>query len=103
MKYTFINANSDLGVHIDGTNNGPKLITNNFKNYEIITIEKDNTIIKSKNKSDLAKNLEEVNIFNKLLFDKITNLLNENKFPITVGGDHSIAIASSLASNNPNN
>lgn len=100
MKYTLINANSDLGVHIDGTNNGPKLITNNFKNYEIITIEKDNTIIKSKNKSDLAKNLEEVNAFNKLLFDKITYLLNENKFPITVGGDHSIAIASSLASNN---
>lgn len=100
MKYTFINANSDLGVHIDGTNTGPNLITDNFKNHEVITIEKNTNIIKSKDKSDLAKNLKEVNNFNKLLFDKITNLLNENKFPITVGGDHSIAIASSLASNN---
>ena len=40
------------------------------------------------------------NNFNKLLFDKITNLLNENKFPITIGGDHSVAIASALATNN---
>lgn len=100
MKYTFINANSDLGVHIDGANNGPNLITNNFKNYEVITVEKNNNIIKSKDKSDLAKNLNEVNNFNKLLYKEITNLLNEDKFPITIGGDHSIAIASALASNN---
>ena len=100
MKYTFINANSDLGVHIDGSNKGPNLITKNFLNYEKITIEKTNTTKKSKDKSDLAKNLDSVNSFNKLLFDKITNILNENKFPITIGGDHSIAIASALASNN---
>lgn len=99
MKYTFINANSDLGVHIDGTNNGPNLITKNFNNYETHTINKDNKTKKSKDKSDLAKNLKEVNNFNKLLYDKILNLLKEDKFPITIGGDHSIAIASALASN----
>lgn len=100
MKYTFINANTDLGTHIDGTNKGPSLITNNFKNYEIITIEKNNNKEKSKDTTDLAKNINEINVFNKLLFNTITNLLNENKFPITIGGDHSIAIASALASNN---
>lgn len=99
MKYTFINANSDLGVHIDGTNNGPNLITKNFNNYEIHSLNKNDKIKKSKDKSDLAKNLNEINKFNQKLFDKILSLLKDNKFPITIGGDHSIAIASALASN----
>lgn len=100
MKYTFINANSDLGVHVDGTNQGPNLITNNIFKYEVLKIDKDNNIIKSKDKLDLAKNLDAVNNFNKELYNKVTDVLNENKFPITIGGDHSIAIASALASNN---
>lgn len=100
MKYTFINANTDLGVHIDGTNQGPNLITNNFSDYETINLEKKSKYQKNKDKNNLAKNLYEINDFNKNLFNKVTNILNEEKFPITIGGDHSIAIASALASNN---
>lgn len=99
MKYTFINANTDLGVHIDGTNKGPKSITENFNNFEIINVDKNKEYQKDKSKDNLSKNLEEINIFNKKLFNTITNILKEDKFPITIGGDHSIAIASSLASN----
>lgn len=99
MKYKFINANTDLGVHIDGTNKGPILITENFNNYEIINVNKKEEYQKNKNKENLAKNLDEINNFNKELFSTVTETLKEGKFPITIGGDHSIAISSALASN----
>lgn len=99
MKYKFINANTDLGVHIDGTNKGPILITENFNNYEVINVNKKEEYQKEKDKDNLAKNLDEINNFNKELFNIVTDSLNEGKFPITIGGDHSIAIASALASN----
>lgn len=95
-----IEAKSDLGLHIDGANLGPSLITSNINNK--ISIEKENCI-KSNDPSDLKKNLKEVNNFNTKLYNKVLEVLNDNKFPITIGGDHSIAIASSLASRSKNN
>ena len=95
-----IEAKSDLGLHIDGANLGPSLITSNIDNK--IIIEKENCI-KSNDPSDLKKNLKEVNNFNTKLYNTVIDVLNNNKFPITIGGDHSIAIASSLASRSKNN
>lgn len=95
-----IEAKSDLGLHIDGANLGPSLITSNIDNK--IIIEKENCI-KSTNPNDLKKNLKEVNNFNTKLYNTVIDVLNNNKFPITIGGDHSIAIASSLASRSKNN
>lgn len=95
-----IEAKSDLGLHIDGANLGPSLITSNIDNK--IIIEKENCI-KSNDPSDLKKNLKEVNNFNTKLYNTVIDVLNNNKFPITIGGDHSIAIASSLASKSKNN
>ncbi len=94
-KITLIGAGSDLGVHIDGARNGPKKILANYSNYKTILLEQDNNIKKSIDPTDLKKNLVEVNNFNKELYNKI---LEENNFCITIGGDHSIAIASGLAS-----
>ena len=95
-----IEAKSDLGLHINGANLGPSLITSNIDNK--IIIEKENCI-KSNDPSDLKKNLKEVNNFNTKLYNTVIDVLNNNKFPITIGGDHSIAIASSLASKSKNN
>ena len=92
-----INANTDLGVHVDGANLGPKLLTKNL-NIKINDIDKDN-IIKSKDKNDLKKNLEAVNNFTKKVFDKELEILNNNDFPLLIGGDHSGVIGSALASN----
>lgn len=101
MKLTIINAKTDLGVMVDGSNLGPEIISNHFKEdkriNKIITIEKQN-IIKSKDKLDLEKNLDGVNEFNKRLYDVVLSEKQENNFPITLGGDHSLAIASALAS-----
>ena len=93
---TIINANTDLGVHIDGANLGPKEITDklDIKKYNI---DKENTI-KSKDKDDLKKNLNEVNHFTKKVFEQELEILNNNDFPLLIGGDHSAAIGSALAS-----
>jgi len=94
--YTIINANTDLGVHVDGANLGPKILTKdlNIKKYNI---DKEK-IIKSKDKNDLKKNLSEVNDFTKKIFEQELKILENNSFPLLIGGDHSAVIGSALAS-----
>ena len=93
---TIVNANTDLGVHVDGANLGPDVLTKNInvKKYEI---NKDD-ITKSKVINDLKKNLNAVNNFTKKVFDKELEILNNNDFPLLIGGDHSAVIGSALAS-----
>ena len=100
MKNTIICVNSDLGLSKDGTNLGPTAIYNNFSEYKNIIINKDNKYKKEKDSTNMRKNLNEVNKVNTQLFNAVTEVLNNNEFPITLGGDHSIAIGSALASNN---
>ncbi len=94
--YTIINANTDLGVHVDGANLGPKILTKdlNIKKYNI---DKEK-IIKSKDKNDFKKNLSEVNDFTKKIFEQELKILENNSFPLLIGGDHSAVIGSTLAS-----
>lgn len=98
MKLTLINAKTDLGVMIDGANLGPEVLSNYYKDdkriNKIINLEKEN-IKKSHDPKDLAKNLDAINEFNARLYNEIKQ---DNNFPITLGGDHSIAIGSALAS-----
>lgn len=101
MKITLINANTDLGVTVDGSNLGPKIISNHLKRNKvidkIIDIEKPK-VIKSKDSSDLEKNIEAVNEFNENLYKAMLEEKKGNKFPIILGGDHSLAIGSALGS-----
>lgn len=101
-----IAACSDLGVHINGSQLGPDVLINNInKNAvnEIKTINYPKNYIKELDKKNLKKNLEEINIFNEHLYNEIKNSLENHHFPIAIGGDHSIAIASALASINKYN
>ena len=95
MKITLVKACSDLGVHVNGSDKGPIAI-NKFDNKvdKVITINKQN-IKKELDKNNKKKNIKYVNNFNEELYNKI---INENNFVITLGGDHSIAIGSDLAS-----
>lgn len=95
-----IGACSDLGVHVDGTKLGPEILEKNLneKNINKIINIKSNNIKKELDKNNLKKNLNEINLFNQKLYNEVLNSLNNNKFPLTLGGDHSIAIASALAS-----
>lgn len=99
-KIDIIGACSDFGVHIDGTKLGPLELEKNIdksliaNTFNVHANEKE----KEYEKSNLQKNLNEVNCFNEKLYNQVLNSLNEGHFPLTLGGDHSIAIASGLAS-----
>ena len=97
-------ACTDLGVHIDGTQEGPREIARliNKKNInEKIFITKNN-VIKEKNKTNLKKNFDEIKLFLNNLYNEVNNSIKSNNFPITLGGDHTVAISSILASLNNN-
>lgn len=101
MKHiNIINACTDLGVHVNGANKGPIELTKNLAHSNINKIIelKYNNVIKETEKDNKKKNLNEVNKFNKQLYDIICSTLNDEKLPITLGGDHSLAIATALAS-----
>ena len=91
-----ISAYSDLGVHICGCENGPLELTKdiNIKNY---IIKKDN-IEKSLDNNDLRKNEIYINKFTKKVFDTTLNILENNKIPLLIGGDHSCVMGNALAS-----
>ena len=92
---TIVNACSDLGVHVCGSEKGP-IVLNKFKSIvnNVITVKKEN-VKKEFEKENKKKNIVPLNKFNKELYKKIVDIKD---FVITIGGDHSIAIASCLAS-----
>lgn len=93
-----IAACSDLGIHIDGAALGPYKLIENINNYNIIKINQLDNIKKDLSIENKKKNLEGVNLFNTKLYNKTLQSLNNNNFPLTIAGDHSLAIGSSLAS-----
>ena len=84
-------AASSLGVHIEGAEKGAKKFKAIYKDALVLESEK---IEKSLDKNDLAKNLEGVNNFNLKLYNTLKKIKD---LQIVIGGDHSIAIASILA------
>lgn len=101
MKHIdIINAATDLGVCIDGAKLGAEAITKKLNNeniHEIYTV-KSQDVEKDRSKENKKKNLEPLNEFNERLYHRVERSIEEQKFPITIGGDHSISIASALAS-----
>ena len=95
MKITIVNACSDLGVEVNGSEKGP-IALNKFEGIvdKVITLKKEN-VEKELEEGNLRRNIKYVNEFNNRLYNTV---LNEDNFVITVGGDHSIAIGSDLAS-----
>lgn len=99
-KIDIIQARSDLGVHVDGADIGPINICENLDREKVnnIYVVNKNCDTKEKDKNNLKKNLSTVNLFNKELYEKVSNILKQDNIPLTIGGDHSIVIASALAS-----
>lgn len=54
--------------------------------------------IKALDSKNEKRNLEQINKFNEELYHMVCSVIDDGTFPLTVGGDHIIAIASSLAS-----
>lgn len=101
MRTMIFGAGTDLGVNIDGASLGPVQLMNDLKAFykgESMMFEQDKDIIKSRNLSDRRKNEYEIEKFNTNLYKNIVDKIKEEYFPIMIGGDHSAAIASALAS-----
>ncbi len=101
MKTMIFGAGSDLGVHIDGAHLGPIQLMNDLKSFykgESMSFIQYENIIKSRNLSDLKKNEYEIEKFNTALYKAMVEKMKEKYFPILIGGDHSVSIASALAS-----
>ena len=100
MKITIVNACSDLGVKVNGSDKGP-IALNKFEDIvdKVITINKDN-VEKELEDGNKKRNIKYVNKFNEELYNAI---VDDDNFIITVGGDHSIAIGSDLASKKKHN
>ena len=101
MKHiNIINACTDLGVHVNGAHLGPIELTKNLTHSsinEIFTLQYGN-VVKELEKNNKRKNIDELNKFNEKLYNLVSSSLNNEKLPLTIGGDHSLAIASALAS-----
>lgn len=95
-----INANTDLGVAVDGTCLGPDELTKYLRAENVKEIYKlyANEENKEKEKDNKMKNLGNLNIFNEELYKIVQNVIDKKHFPLTIGGDHSLVIASALAS-----
>ena len=99
-----INACTDLGVSVEGAALGPDKLTENLVNKKINNIYKiyADEQNKEKEKDNKKKNLKKINEFNAKVYDVVLNTIDKGNFPITLGGDHSLVIASALASINRN-
>lgn len=101
MRTIIFGACTDLGVHIDGSRLGPIQLMNDLKSFyngESMMLEADKNVIKSRNLSDRKKNEYEIDNFNQNLYKNIVDKIKEEYFPIVIGGDSSVSIASALAS-----
>ena len=102
MKTLIIGAGSDLGVHIDGAHIGPVQLASDLQRFykgEKLSFVQDESILKSRNLSDRRKNEYDIDKFNTSVYKAIVDNYNkEDIFPILLGGDHSVAVASALAS-----
>ncbi len=88
-----VEACSDLGVHVRGSELGPVELVKN-ENYDTALI-KYQDVEKEFDKDNKRKNFKGVNDFNERLYNEIVKTKDK---VLTLGGDHSIAIASGLAS-----
>lgn len=99
-----VNACTDLGVAVDGANLGPDELTKDLREKEIRGIYRvyANEENKEKDKDNKKKNLKNINLFNEKLYNTVLDIIEKGHFPLTLGGDHSLVIASALASINKN-
>lgn len=99
-----INACTDLGVSVNGASKGPDILVENLNKENVSNIyrvyaDEENKEFERNNKK---KNLKKLNEFNEKLYNIVLKSIDDKKFPFVIGGDHSLVIASALASINRN-
>ena len=99
MKTILIGAGSHLGVHIDGAAFGAEHLVRKAGEQPHRLFMQDLDFVKSRAADDLRKNEKEIEKYNTALYQLMLTEIQNGAFPILLGGDHSVAVASALASN----
>ncbi len=100
MKPFIAGAATDLGLHVDGVQHGPARL---FDSFDFLTaeehaiLERDPSIVKSVDPADLRKNETAVLDYNASLYRMLREAIASGYFPLTLGGDHALGVASVLA------
>ena len=96
-EITLIQACSALGVHVEGAQEGPGALLRALAKHGTPQVQ---AVFSRPTDSLVAKgtDIEAVNEFNTRLYNVVLKTLEDGCFPLTIGGDHSITIASVLAS-----
>lgn len=101
MKINIFNACTDLGVDVYGASSGPKELKKELVNKQeinkIIDLECDCSN-KSSDPLDLEKNYDKIMEFSNNMYYEITSNNDNDTFNFVIGGDHSVAVPSALAS-----
>ncbi len=99
MRAAVIAANQDYGVSVEGAELGPAILGESIaaRGLSVTAIPRPQGA-KEKDPSNLRKNLVQVNAFNAQLYQRVWEAHQAGVFPLMLGGDHSAAIASALAS-----
>lgn len=100
QKIDIIGACCDLGVHVNGANLAPEILEKEIdsKLYnKVYNVFQQENIVKELDKNNKKKNIIPLNEFNTRLYKKVKEVVDEDNFPFTIGGDHAIALASDLA------
>lgn len=79
-------------LHFEQTMTNEDITSYNQKMHDLVLA------VKSLDSLNEKRNLEAINHFNQELYKTVSHALALGEFPLTVGGDHIIAIGSSLAS-----
>jgi ornithine decarboxylase len=95
MKIKLVKACSDLGVKVCGSEKGPLVLNKYDDSVDDIILAETENIPKEIAPGNKKRNINYVPKIKEEMYKKITD---DNNFIITIGGDHSIAIGSALAS-----
>ncbi len=101
-EWMWIGAASDLGVAVDGAKQGPAAIlaTPRGKQNQHSVIVNAPEVRKQKEPGNRTRNLAAVLAYQDVLWEEIVKSIHAGWRPLTLGGDHTVAAASALASRN---
>lgn len=93
-----VTIESDLGAGVKGAKLGPTEILkilkeNNLKISDIVSIKADEIIGDDDNYSEYARNISDIVLLQQNIYQSLSKVLQDNRFPLIFSGDHSSASA----------
>ena len=101
MKIEAIAAACDLGLVRDGAAEGARTLARFLGqrwDLPIRLVSQAEAYVKERGRGHKSRNLAELQSYTQELYTQVSELLARGKFPLLLGGDHSVAVSSALAS-----